>query len=108
VETCEGYIDPSKRALQNATREIENRLASSVEKLNLAKVPSASMTVLSPFTHSVKLAPIKLKPFAGDVEMWSRFWEQFESSIDKDPTLPTVNKHVFLRGYLEGWWMALP
>jgi hypothetical protein len=34
--------------------------------------------------------------------MWSRFWEQFESSIDKDPTLPTVSKHVFFRGYLEG------
>jgi len=36
------------------------------------------------------------------VETWTRFWEQFESSIDKDPTLSTVNKHVFLRGYLEG------
>jgi hypothetical protein len=50
----------------------------------------------------VKLPPIKLEPFAGDVETWARFWEQFESSIDKDPTLSTVNKHVFLRGYLEG------
>ena len=34
--------------------------------------------------------------------MWARFWEQFESSIDQDPTLSTINKHVFLRGYLEG------
>ena len=49
-----------------------------------------------------KLPPIKLEPFAWDVETWARFWEQFESSIDKDPTLSTVNKHVFLRGYLEG------
>jgi hypothetical protein len=45
---------------------------------------------------------MKLETFAGDVEMWSRFWEQFESSIDKDPNLPTINKHVILRGYLEG------
>jgi hypothetical protein len=51
-------------------------------------------------THSVKLPPIKLEPSAGDVETWARFWEQFESSIDKDPTLSVVNKHVFLRGYL--------
>lgn len=36
------------------------------------------------------------------METWARFWEQFESSIDKDPTLSTVNKHVFLGGYLEG------
>jgi hypothetical protein len=60
------------------------------------------MTARHPVTHSVKLPPIKLEPFAGDVETWARFWEQFESSIDKAPTLSTVNKHVFLRGCLEG------
>jgi hypothetical protein len=48
------------------------------------------------------LPPVKREPFAGDVEKWARLWEQFESSIDKDPTLSRVNKHVFLRGYLEG------
>ena len=36
------------------------------------------------------------------METWARFWEQLESSIDKDTTLSTVNKHVFLGGYLEG------
>jgi hypothetical protein len=36
------------------------------------------------------------------VKSWALFWEQFESSIDKDPSLSTVNKHEFLRGYLEG------
>jgi len=50
----------------------------------------------------VKFPPVKLEPFAGDVERWAQFWEQFESSIDKDPTLSTVNKHVYLRRYLEG------
>jgi len=50
----------------------------------------------------VKLHPLKLEPFAGDVETWARFREQFESSIDQHPTLSTKNKHVFLRGYLEG------
>ena len=49
----------------------------------------------------MKLPPVKIETFAGDVETWTRFWERFESSIDKDPTLSTVNKHVFLRGYLE-------
>jgi len=60
------------------------------------------MTARPPVTHSVKLPPIKLEPFAGDLETWAQFWEQSESSIDKDPTVSTVNKHVFLRGYLEG------
>jgi hypothetical protein len=101
LETCEEYIDSAKREFLKATLEIESRLASSGEKLNLAEVSSASMTVRPPLTHSVKLFPIKLEPFAGDLEMCSQFWEQFESSIYKDPTLTTINKHVFLRGYLE-------
>jgi hypothetical protein len=60
------------------------------------------MTDLPLVTNLVKLPTFKLEPFAGDMETWARFWEQLESSIDKDPTLFTVNKHVFLRGYLEG------
>jgi hypothetical protein len=49
------------------------------------------------------LPTIKLEQFAGDIETWSRFWEQFESSVDKNQSVfTTINKHVFLRGYLEG------
>jgi hypothetical protein len=29
-------------------------------------------------------------------------WEQFRSPIDEDASLSNINKHVFLRGYLEG------
>jgi hypothetical protein len=48
------------------------------------------------------LPPIRLEPFSGDIETWACFWEQFEASIDQDPSLSTINKHVFLRGYLDG------
>jgi hypothetical protein len=58
------------------------------------------MTVRPPFKHSVKLPLIKLEPLTGYVETWSRFWEQFEFSIEKDPTLLTTNNHVFLRGLI--------
>jgi hypothetical protein len=102
VETCEEYVDSAKRALLKANQEIGRRLVSSAANLSVSEFPSAQMTARPPVTHSVKFPPIKLEPFAGDVETWARFWEQFESSIDKDPTLSTVNKHVFLRGYLEG------
>ena len=50
----------------------------------------------------MKLPAIKLDTFKGDMETWSRFWEQFRSSIDEDASLSTINKHVFLRGYREG------
>ena len=43
-----------------------------------------------------------METFKGDVESWSRFWGQFRSSNDVDASLSTINKHVFLRGYLEG------
>jgi hypothetical protein len=29
------------------------------------------------------------------------FWEQFKQSIDDDPSLTTINKHIFPLGYLE-------
>jgi len=102
VEACEEYIDSAKRALLKAKQEIGRRLASSAANLSVSELTSAPPTARPPATHSVKLPPIKLEPFAGDVETWARFWEQFESSIDQDPTLSTINKHVFLRGYLEG------
>jgi hypothetical protein len=64
--------------------------------------PDNRMVPRSPITHSVKLPAIKLEYFKGDVESWSRFWEQFRSSIDEEASLSTINKHVFLRGYLGG------
>jgi ubiquinone/menaquinone biosynthesis C-methylase UbiE len=42
-----------------------------------------------------------LEPFSGDIETWARFWELFKQSIDNDPSLSTINEHIFLRGYLE-------
>jgi hypothetical protein len=35
------------------------------------------------------------------METWAHFWEQFKQSIDDDPSLTAINKHIFLRGYLE-------
>jgi len=102
VETCEEYTDSAKRALLKANQEIGRRLVSSTANLSVSELTSAQMTARHLVTHSVKLPPIKLEPFSGDVETWARFWEKFESSIDKNPTLSTVNKHVFFRGYLEG------
>jgi hypothetical protein len=44
---------------------------------------------------AIGLPPIKLEPFTGDIETWGRFWEQFKQSIDDDPSLTTINKHIF-------------
>jgi len=63
---------------------------------------STATVPIGPVTHSVKLPTIKLEPFSGNVETWSRFGEQFRSSTDKHASLSTINKHIFLRGYVEG------
>ena len=103
IKTCEEYIDRTKRAIQTATRRIDNSLSTSTARLSINGPTQPTSTVpTSSITHSVKLPAIKLEPFKGDVETWSRFWEQFRSSIDDDASLSTINKHVFLRGYLEG------
>jgi hypothetical protein len=103
ILVCEEYIDRAKRAIQKANTRTDNALSASTARLgvNEPTVPLATNPPV-PVTRSVKLPPIRLEPFAGDVETWSRFWEQFKSSIDDDASLSTVNKHVFLRGYLEG------
>ena len=96
--TCEEYIDSAKRALLLAARGTENRLALSTSALNvLQSVPAASTEVLQP----IKLPTINLEPFTGEIEEWFSFWEQFQSSVDQNPAVSRINKHVFLRGYLE-------
>jgi hypothetical protein len=102
VERCEEYTHSAKRALLKANQDIGKDYPHLPRTLVNRNCHYIVITARPPVTHSVKLPPIKVLPFAGDVETWARFWEQFESSIDKDPTLYTVNKHVFLRGYLEG------
>jgi hypothetical protein len=102
INTSEEYIDKTKRAIQKASRRIDNSLSVSPARLSIngpaqqtAPAPTRSVS------RSMKLPAIKMEPFKGDVETWSRFWEQFRSSIDEDASLATINKHVFLCGYLE-------
>jgi len=102
IKDCEEYIDRTKRAIQKTSRRMYNGLSASPARLSIhgstqltATIPTGSVTL------SVKLPAIKLEPFAGNVETWSQFWEQFRSSID-DASLSAINKHVFLRTYFEG------
>jgi hypothetical protein len=103
IHTCEEYIDKTKRAIQRASRRIDDSLSVSTTRLSIdGPTQRHAPTLSSSVSRSVKLPTIKLEPFRGDVETWSRFWEQFRSSVDEDTSLSVINKHVFLRGYLEG------
>ncbi|GFS96917.1 amine oxidase [Nephila pilipes] len=51
---------------------------------------------------SVKFPTIKINTFFGGIEEFPSFWERFNSCIDSNASLSLVDKHVFLRGYLDG------
>jgi hypothetical protein len=51
---------------------------------------------------TIKLPTTKFEHFSGDIESWPCFWEQFQLSVDTNPSVSQINKRVFLRGYLEG------
>jgi len=99
VETCEVYIDSAKRAIYKGVRPIDSTLSASMSTMRLATTTLPTHTAIVP---TIKLPTIKLEPFSGDIESWPRFWEQFQSSVDTNPSVSQINKHVFLRGYLEG------
>jgi hypothetical protein len=77
-------------------------LHSSIKEKIIGPTQQTAPAPTGSVTNSVKLPAIKMETFKGNVETWSQFWEQFRSSIDEDALLSTINKHVFLRGYLEG------
>jgi hypothetical protein len=96
IHICEEYIDKTKRAIQKASRRIDDRLSVSTTRLSIdGPTRQLPPTPTSSVSRSVKLPAMKLDPFKGDVETCSRFWEQFRSSIDEDDSLSTINKHVF-------------
>jgi hypothetical protein len=103
TKACKEYIERRKRANQKPNRRMDDGLSVSIARLSIhgSTHPTASVPAVS-VTSSVKLPAIKLETFVGNVETWSRFWEQFRSSIDDDPSLSTIHTHVLLEGYLEG------
>jgi len=100
LQKCEEYIESAKRAILRTSRQMERHLAISTTNVTSTDACNTAAT-RAPIAPSIRLPPIKLEPFSGDIETWARFWEQFKQSIDNDSSLPTINKHIFLRGYLE-------
>jgi len=67
--------------------------------MRLASTPLPPCTPIAP---TITLQTIRFEPFSGEIESWLRFWEQFQSSVDTNSSVSQINKHVFLRGSLEG------
>jgi hypothetical protein len=72
VAICEDCIDTAKRWIQKAVRGIDKWLSAATADLTLSEAPAAAVPAQS-FVHSIKLPPIKLEPFSGDMVSWTRF-----------------------------------
>jgi hypothetical protein len=103
LQRCEEYIESTKRAILWNSRQIERHLATSTANVTIIYSCEAAGTV-NPIALSatLRLPPIKLEKFSGDTETLARFCAQFKQSTNKDPSLTTINKHIFLPRYLEG------
>ncbi|GFU42112.1 integrase catalytic domain-containing protein [Nephila pilipes] len=88
---CEKYFDTAKLAIFHTKRKVSANINVSSE----FSPPSSINT-------SVKLPTIKINTFFGGIEEFPSFWERFNSCIDSNASLSLVDKHVFLRGYLDG------
>jgi len=106
MTTCEYYIDTAKRALQRAGRGHENFNNAATDNLTpdhtLPPVNHSDRVITPSLNHHNKLPPIKLQLYSGEIQGRSRFREQFDPPINKDPSQSLVNKHMLLRVYLEG------
>ncbi|XP_050303603.1 uncharacterized protein LOC126741264 [Anthonomus grandis grandis] len=51
---------------------------------------------------STKLPPLSIPEFSGSYESWTQFHETFEALIDKNPSLPKVQKFYYLQSALKG------
>ena len=63
---------------------------------------SHSLTARINPSPKVKLPKLTLKRFNGDLTKWTPFWDSYESSIHRNPSLSEVDKFVYLNSLLEG------
>jgi len=114
IVQCETYSDNAERAIFKGQKRNRNTIPKTINdrndvnfdientnlatNLNVHPQPVQTTPVIPNYT--VKLPTIKLEQFGGDLENWQTFWEQFQSSVDSNPNLSPIDKHVFLRGYL--------
>ena len=65
-------------------------------------VPATTDGARLPAAPRIKLPKLVLQKFNGDISQWTPFWNQFDSSINSNPTLHDIDKFNYLVSYLEG------
>ena len=72
AEKCEKLVDGAKRAVRKADRIIKDKGGETAPPTTGNSQTAHSQPTVS---QEIKLSTVKLEPFAGDIETWSRLWE---------------------------------
>lgn len=113
LEACAAYTEKIcsiktkiKRALRSQTANESRSTTPSVtgdaseqEVYHIGSVPPATS---QPLSATTKLPKLEIAKFSGDLRSWQKFWNQFESTIHKNSTLPAIAKFQYLTSYLTG------
>ncbi|XP_037520857.1 uncharacterized protein LOC119397504 [Rhipicephalus sanguineus] len=96
-----------KRAIKNeALSETRSSTSSgtndSEQVVHSGAVQSTVATTLQLPSLTTRLPKLEIAKFNGDLRSWTRFWNQFESTIHKNPALHTIDKFQYLTSYLTG------
>ncbi|GBN12603.1 hypothetical protein AVEN_235879-1, partial [Araneus ventricosus] len=117
---CADYEDKTKLAIYRARKALENFKVPNIDPTPDAAIspnetmnapyypfPSSYASCFSPnapmtyIQSTVKLPTMKIEPFDGDIEKFHMFFEQFSSAVDLNQRLSTIDRYVYLRGYLK-------
>ena len=85
--------DTIKQGIYAAIVKIENSFSSVTP---VAPPSSAGATPVTT-TTTARLPKLQLQPFNGELTSWTTFWDEYESAIHNNSTLPDIDKFTYLR-----------
>ena len=98
-------IHPLKGELDACTTPIHALAADIASAKSRATTPAVAISTYSPSVRPdrsyTKLPAITLPTFSGDVLKWPTFWNNFQSAVDSNGTLPESAKLSYLRNAIK-------
>jgi len=112
-ESVEQDIEKEIDEADNINAELHKVILDINEVVRKRCTPPSSLKINTPPTSAVQLSlpsknvrvrlpKLEVLKFDGSVCKWQEFWDSFESSIDGNEGLSSVDKFSYLRGLLEG------
>ena len=106
VTTIEKEIDESEEInykITEALNKMEHILTRNQRRNEREMSPNSSMHSTASTTRShARLPKLDLRKYNGDLLKFAGFWDRFETAIDSNDEIPTIEKFNYLQYYLEG------